>query len=305
MNDEINKRKKYAQDAKFLEPFLVEPALLDPDLMERSYDSNASDFLKRLYDMFYLLEYSPGSITPEDMKNLVETEGSQINNSTPHLDHVVGTAIIAEGMAKRLEEKENDILLPYTIEVYDAGLTHDLSATFAKYGKGELDGKPVKFTQTDLQLTQYIVATVLGLKTLQETSLHCGYLEIAEMIADGTEFPGSEVYNGWRKALSDSDNRFYIGNIQEDMRSFVPESGPVSLLEVITSADHSQWGEPVFDLNTVREKSEARRGDIKLRYYDKHKEAGNPPPALGVALVERGGFDRTKGYFERVIDQAK
>lgn len=304
--EDRKKRKRFAQDAAFLEPFLVEPALLDSDLMERGYDSDASDLLKRLVDIFSKLEEYPGLIRPFELGDLVETKGSQIGNTNAHYDHIKGTANIAYGMAEALwDVADYDIAINLPDAVHGAGFCHDLSAIFARYGEGELNGKTVNFKQTDLQLSQYVVATVLGLPTLQEISLHCGYIELAEMIADGTEFPGSEIYDGWREALSDPENRFYIGEIKADLDEFVPQSGPVSLLEVITSADHSQWPESLFSLDTVRDKFEARRGDIKFRYYDKHIEAGNPPAALGIALVERGGFDRTKGYFERVLSQIK
>lgn len=303
MKDETNERKKYAQDAKFLEPFLVEPALLDPDLMSRGYDSDASDLLKRLVDVFQILEEEPYLINSVDMRKLIEEDGSQIGNPNDHFGHIYGTAINGREMTKQLKEMSNGLDLSSPDSVYGAGLTHDLSATFAKYDEGELDGKTVNFKQTDLQLTQYLVATVLGLDTLQEISLHCGYLELAELIAEGVEFPGSELYEGWRKALNDPENRFYIGNIKEDMDRFIPKSRPVSLLEVITSADHSQWGEPVFDLKTIRGKFESRRADIVYRYLVKHDLAGNPPTGLGFALAYMGGLDRTRGYFDKIMWQ--
>ena len=195
-------RQKIAQDAGFLKPFLVEPALLDPDLLARGYDSIASELLRRVVEIMRILKDDPRRLTVEQIEALAREEGSQIGSPGSYMNHVYGTAAMARGMTSQLHPKGWVDSLPEPDYMFGLGLAHDFSKMVALYGEGELDGRIVNFGQFDLEITQYVLSTVLGVDPLQEVSLHCGYPELVHVIAEGVVFPGSELYVHWRNAFN-------------------------------------------------------------------------------------------------------
>ncbi len=288
--------QKIQQDAQFLKPFIVEPDLLEPELMTSGTGSQSSDLLKRLYHILQKIKHSPETLTESDLRSVVEEKGSQIGRPEQHLSHITHTAFSLKSLVEQLHNKGLGELLPTSQEAFGLGITHDLSAIFARYGEGKLDGSVVKFSQEDHQLTQYVVATVLGIPNLKETSIHSSYFEVAEMIHQGKGFPNIGLYVHWTEAFNDPSNRFFFQNIKTDFNGFIGDDDELTLLKALTVADYCERGKKTFGLETLSSDFEIRSADIIYRYVCKPLDEKKPLIAFGVSLVYEGGAERIRRY---------
>ncbi len=271
------------QREAFLTDLFVDPAVLTWDV-----PASASDLAKRVVDILARFRDQPLSIEFSMIEAAVREPNSQISMPEKYLAHLRNAGELYGGMCDALAERDDSLDVPDPWEARVRGWIHDLSGIYSDYEKTGQQSK---------ELDLYFHAQHLGLPVIaDEIAMHGCYLEILDVIFDGTRFPHSKAYEGMRSYVRQGDT---YATIEADFFSFKKgrKNLPLIALTVadLIAVDNRVDSLGCFSLERFEDDWNERTSDILTRYNPNGSPKGEAP-TVGLALLDRGGLRRWENY---------
>jgi len=277
-------------DISYIEPFLVDPAIVDWD------NSNAAtDFGKRSLEILAKFRDSPRLVTDSDIERLCTHERSPVGGfGEGFSNHLKTVAAVNRDISRIILDRHPNANVADPKDAYGDGLVHDLPVIVRKVEDG--------YNNPEKELPLLPLGVALGIPRLAyDVAVHDAYWEILEMIREGRGFPQVELYSEWTRALNDSENPLNFYNLHEEFGEHLEGRDKLSLM-ALTVADSTSGELPYFCLETFDADFKARRAETDEKYYHGPKREGKPLTALGIATMERGGKQRIELYRNIIRD---
>ena len=277
----------------FLRPFMVDPRVLEGN----PKGGDVSDLTRKVHDVFDIMRESPEKLRPSDVRKIVYDEKSAVGAKEARFGHFHRTAAINKQLVGELKERLPDLDLPDNLSIpYAAGLVHDLTNAYVKWGDG--------FDQQEKELPLFFHAKHLGVESVAEAAMHNAYFGILKMIHDGEGFDAVGKYEAWTATLRDPENSYNFGNVMEEFATFLEGKDKMSLITLTLAdcLDDPNANNYRVDINNLDQPFSTRTKDLMDRNYTNKLNAGKPATAFGVALVEKGGLERLQSYLTLVDD---
>ncbi|MDP3733897.1 MAG: hypothetical protein Q8R37_01595 [Nanoarchaeota archaeon] len=255
--------------------------------------SPKTDFEQRVDEILHKFAESPRSVSNQEIEAVVRHKDSQIGNPEGYFLHCVRVGKIFSSAVIQLQKKYEDSLnLPHPEDARAYGTIHDFNATFSDWSKGSQNSK---------ELDLYFIAMARGIDTIaNEIALHCDYIGIAKLMADGKPFPKQESYTGMIEILQ-GDGPLAYKTIEENFSVYLGGKDNLPLL-TLTIVDLLENGQETFIPETIDADFTSRFTDDVLVRYTKGDTLQEMKP-LGQALLG-GGAVRMEKYVKILTDFA-
>lgn len=257
-------------------------------------DENHTELSEKVMVLLDQFRTTPESITFEQVKDAIRAPGSQIGRPEGYETHLWNAGGIYADLVQRLNERNHRLDLPSPEEARIIGWLHDFTKIYVDYPKmGQQVG----------ELEFYWQARHLGIPEIShEVAMHHSYLEIANLLAEGVEFPKAEAYASMKDFLNHSENgESNLQKLNAEFKEFVQAKDNLPLM-VLTVVDPLARDD-VLDESSARltstsftEDYEYRMKDVLDRYFTNRVIFEKPSSLLGLAYAKHGGIERMAKY---------
>lgn len=268
------------------------PLLADPGIFTGRPEECTTEVGKRALEIYFNFEEQPQRIKGEDLKKLIESEGSQIGNKDDYFGHITKTAGVLKSLVEILGKKYSNLDLLDPGVAYATGLVHDLNVTFSNYAAGGQESK---------EFDEFLLANRFCWETMAErVAMHSVDLEVIKLLTEGAELPNPNheaAYVGMREVLQGDGPLSYV-NIESRFKNYMQGKENLPLL-LLTVSDYMTNEKNFFDESSFDRDFRVRSDDIIWRYYDKAIQEGRTPPLVGQTFYQ-GGLERV-GLYKAIV----